>query len=566
MSSDSREVTNTSLPSDSSAITQLPLDVFQSADILLKLQSGVFNKKRKMSDQSENPKTLTNPENDKMIVDDTSTSDYCDKNQTRNASSEKIINRQQPPNGFRYDESLKGECKIMIESSLPNTPAKDFNRLTYAKILNSKYKNCIVDVKSSGFGKLAVFTKSACAANIILDDKSLESKGLKAFIPSYFVTSQGVIRNIPLDISEKEIKENLEILGYHHNNSAVINVRRLSRKTINNETKKAEYVPSNTVLLTFNNKSLPSKVSIFNASLNVEKYTPPVKACWKCLRYGHISKYCKSEKKCRKCGESAHEENVTCPLDDKDPVCVHCSGPHLPHSSDCPEFNFQKDFRAYAVNHSLTFVEAKAVLRPKKSKKTLQNSSSAPLVDFNFSNFPELGECSSTLAPTVSPSQTSYSERITSFPIKSSHPAMTKQTFSNTKQNLPSHKNTKNNTKFSHLYATRLPSSLPNGFALHPHEGRKNSTNILFSGSQLQSLNDNSLQSVSLSPSSKNLSSENLTAAKIINNLMTNLSKLLNFSTDFSPNTEEFILLKNISAEFTSLLNSFSKPNNGQSE
>lgn len=277
-----------------SPLTENPLrendssDVFQAADALLNFQNS--SKKGKVLEFQFTPSEMQpGNQSSHMVIDE-------DLSNPLSQHTNDLQNAQSPlKRNLQYDESLKGECKIIIENSSPNKSAKDLNRLTYAKILNAKYKDCIVDVKSSGFGKLSVFTKTARAANFILNDRSyLKSKNLKAFIPSYFVSSQGVIRSVPLDISEQELKDNLEVLGFHHNNSAILEVRRLSRKTINDETKKPEYVPSQTVLLTFNSKSLPSKVAIYNTSINVDPYTPPVKMCWNCLRYGHISKYCKS--------------------------------------------------------------------------------------------------------------------------------------------------------------------------------------------------------------------------------------------------------------------------------
>ena len=92
--------------------------------------------------------------------------------------------------------------------------------------------------------------RSARDANAILDDKSLENKGLRASIPSYFVTCQGVISGISLEVSEKEIVENLVIL----NNVYKINpieARRLDRKIIDKDTNRVSHVPSRSVLLTF---------------------------------------------------------------------------------------------------------------------------------------------------------------------------------------------------------------------------------------------------------------------------------------------------------------------------
>ena len=87
----------------------------------------------------------------------------------------------------------------MIEStSNSNDSDKNLDRFKFAKLFNNMFQNSIIDVNSSGFRKLSVVIMSACEANAILDNKSLENKGLRASIPSYFVACQGVIPGISL--------------------------------------------------------------------------------------------------------------------------------------------------------------------------------------------------------------------------------------------------------------------------------------------------------------------------------------------------------------------------------
>ena len=135
---------------------------------------------------------------------------------------------------YRYDEAERGPCKVVIERSANSDLAdKDLNRFKYAKLFNVTHKNSIVDVNSSGFGKLAVITKSARKVNVILNDRSLEGMGQWASIPSYFVSSQDIIRGIPLDMTEQEIRDNLVTLDGSQRAVSLSDVRRLDRKNIN---------------------------------------------------------------------------------------------------------------------------------------------------------------------------------------------------------------------------------------------------------------------------------------------------------------------------------------------
>ena len=382
---------------------------------------------------------------------------------------------------YRYDEAERGPCKVVIERSANSDLAdKNLNRFKYAKRFNVTYKNSIVDVNSSGFGKLAVITKSAREANVILNDRSLEGMGLRATIPSYFVSSQGVISGIPLDMTEQEIRDNLVTLGGSQRAISLLDFRRLDRKNINKDTNKVEYVPSRSVLLTFKGRTLPQKVSIYNAATNVQPYTPPVKICWNCLRYGHISKQCRSKARCKRCGDLVHNDSP-CPCTNGAPKCVHCKGPHLPNSRDCPEYKFQNDFRTYATTHCLTFAEAKKILRPKKSGTQSHNSTPAPSIfNFNFSSYPDLGDTPAPSSNVPYFPQTSYSEVARSVPTPncSGSSSTTARLFSKTrdpqnKQGPESIKRRRNSTPItnpfsSSLYNNRIQSTLPNGCALLP--------------------------------------------------------------------------------------------------
>ena len=382
--------------------------------------------------------------------------------------------RTRPPLDYRYDESQRGSCKVLLErlanSDLAN---KDLDRIKHAKLLNSTYKNSIVDVKSSGYGKLSIIVNSAREANIILNDKSLESMGLRASIPSYFVSCQGVIGGIPIEMSEKEIIDNLVILNNVHK-TKTIEARRLDRKMFDKETNKVSYDPSRSILLTFRGRTLPERVAIYSASTNVEPYILPAKICWCCLRYGHVSKHCRSKSRCKRCGESAHTDDSPCPNANSPPKCVHCSGPHLPNSKECPEFIFQQDFRSYVIHNCLTFVEAKAILRPKKPNNRRPTN-----------NYPGLrDDLSLTSAPcSFTPSsQMTFSEALRSSPytctppsqgapppLLSLDPQMTKSKLPHVPESANRRKISTPNPSFSHLYNTRSPSSLLNGFALQSH-------------------------------------------------------------------------------------------------
>ncbi|KAL3290389.1 hypothetical protein HHI36_023730 [Cryptolaemus montrouzieri] len=73
----------------------------------------------------------------------------------------------------------------------------------------------------------------------------------------------------------------------------------------------------------------------------VELYIPPVAQCKKCLRFGHIQKYCRGQYRCRKCGKS-QEDLTPC---DKNQVCIFCDHPHFATDKQCREHIRQAKIR-----------------------------------------------------------------------------------------------------------------------------------------------------------------------------------------------------------------------------
>ena len=193
--------------------------------------------------------------------------------------------------------------------------------------------------------------RSAKEANKLLDDRSfLSSSGLSAFVPLSFISSQGVIRDVPLDVSDHELLVNLEVLGCLRSKISVMNVRRLSKRFLDEDTKSNRVEPSSTILITFHGQDRPDKISFFGVSKVVKDYVPQARMCLNCLRYGHISANCHSKTRCKQCGGLAdHKEENPCPNENSPPEYANYEGPHLPNSKDCPELGLQKELRAYVT-------------------------------------------------------------------------------------------------------------------------------------------------------------------------------------------------------------------------
>ncbi|KAG0415202.1 hypothetical protein HPB47_007650 [Ixodes persulcatus] len=82
----------------------------------------------------------------------------------------------------------------------------------------------------------------------------------------------------------------------------------------------------NTILVTFEGRNLPRKVSYMNEVLNVNEYRPRPLVCFQCHGLGHKKDVCpKNITRCGSCG-SLHDGMEEC---SQTPKCINCGGAHL---------------------------------------------------------------------------------------------------------------------------------------------------------------------------------------------------------------------------------------------
>ncbi|XP_051162200.1 uncharacterized protein LOC127282142 [Leptopilina boulardi] len=365
----------------------------------------------------------------------------------------------------KYENSNKGKCPIFLQRD-PNSKdlSKDLNHVSVGKIIHNLYPGKVVGIYPSGRGKVRVITNSGRAANQISSDPTLKSKGLFAIIPSSFVTCQGIINNIGIDISTDEILEHAEVVGVNKD-IKIIGAMRFNRKKIDQDNT-VKYEPSTTVLLTFQGTCIPERVAIYKGSSPVRPYVPDPRMCLNCLRFGHIAKHCRSKPRCQQCGGSAPhtDDSNPCTHASGPPRCANCNGPHKPSSKQCPEFTFQKEVRYYATQHKMSFDEAKEILKPKKVTRHINS--------FNFSDFPDLVD---QQAPSASLTQNQTLTSKNAYFLKC-HPLTITilNGYQTTRHTLAYTKHKKNNSSSSSFFATnwnngRSNISMPNGFALSKH-------------------------------------------------------------------------------------------------
>ena len=214
-------------------------------------------------------------------------------------------------------------------------------------------------IKSIGRNRITLNFSSATQANTFKTSPILPKYGYKAFIPSFSVTKMGLVRGIPAEWSPEEIIQYVSFPGNY--SCPILKVRRLNFKTMVDG--KPIWKPSQTVVLTFDGQSLPSKIFVFYNALPVEQYIYPTIQCFKCCRFGHTKLQCRSKPRCFKCGDDHSAES--CSVDEGRAFCISCRGCHFATNRKvCPEFSRQTSIKTAMAEKAISYSEASKLHAP----------------------------------------------------------------------------------------------------------------------------------------------------------------------------------------------------------
>lgn len=224
-----------------------------------------------------------------------------------------------------YDETEEGnfaDFLVLIDSleEFEINGLKKFARINTIKlfqILESlKLNEGILRIKKIGYKRAKILVKSAKDANnIVKRSEDLLKNKLRPFIPLNFVYKFGIVKDIPLEISEKKILENIQ------SDIPIHSISRMTRFDAESNSR----VNTNSIKIAFKGPSIPDEIFIFLSASKVKYFIPKTKQCLKCGRLGHLANFCKStEKRCLKCGKKG--ENCIPNCDKKVQLCLLCGG------------------------------------------------------------------------------------------------------------------------------------------------------------------------------------------------------------------------------------------------
>lgn len=249
--------------------------------------------------------------------------------------------------------NLRNNFGVYITAKTDSLP----KQLAFAKLLAKYNIQGIETIKYKSPFKLLIKFKTEQDTNNFLNNKITQDHEWVCRNINELHYCYGVVRDIDIDIEDKELKEIFEC------DTKILSIKRLLRKDSD-----GKWIKSETVRIGFEGSNLPEFIKAYGCRMAVDSYMHPVTQCSKCWRYGHVSQFCPSKTLiCPKCG-GKHENCET-----KSFRCVNCKGNHISFmKSVCPAFEKERNIRIYMGNHMCSYKFAVN----KMKEETLKNTSS----------------------------------------------------------------------------------------------------------------------------------------------------------------------------------------------
>jgi hypothetical protein len=214
-------------------------------------------------------------------------------------------------------------------------------QMALARFLRDENITNINKIKYKSAYKVFIVLNDKGQAENLLKNEKLLQLDIRAQLTDQKSVSYGIIRNVDLDMNEKEILENVS------GPFDILSAKRMRR--INYENK---WVECETVRLCFKSVSIPLTVEAYGIKFKVEKYVFPVTQCSACWKFGHTKKFCSNKVLCPKCGE-AHDNCETVVY-----KCLNCKGNHMALNKSCPAFVKEKEIRLLMSEKDVTYKKA----------------------------------------------------------------------------------------------------------------------------------------------------------------------------------------------------------------
>ena len=307
-----------------------------------KAQKPSLSKKTKQENQKKKKGTKTLNNNHKEIEQgeqttseiSPSTNNILSEYDIIETVSDSVISESkqqiQPPLEHSAKEhSDKEEEFIVLVDNIdsPFTNSVDIKREVAKFYPEVEIKHCYPLPK----GGIALHTTSLDFQNILLSEwppgAFRTARKVKSHKPLSLSTQATiVVKSVPTFLSEDEIKCDIK-----SNYQVEVSIKRLRYRSNRLNRPIIKITSDRETIQSWQKNGIALNKRLYPCE-PIQKDTPT--RCFNCQRFGHIAKFCRSEKRCEQCSEK--HSTLDCPKNST--KCCNCSQEHPASSLDCPHY------------------------------------------------------------------------------------------------------------------------------------------------------------------------------------------------------------------------------------
>lgn len=237
--------------------------------------------------------------------------------------------------------SPKHNLTVIIKPVDAKNVITRFNPLTLKDAFEKVLPDSVLQVRPNHrLNLLALDTRNAAATERFLKVSTVGGIAVRAYEPRPKNCGVGVIKEVPVDLSNSEILEALR------QRVPVISARRLGEKSEN-------------VRIVFCTETTPEHVILGYTRYRVYEYHETPRQCTKCQRYGHVASVCRLSQRCPRCG--GDHERSACATENL--RCANCGRTHESTDSHCSVRQKEKAIYRLKTSENIDYMAAKAALQ-----------------------------------------------------------------------------------------------------------------------------------------------------------------------------------------------------------
>lgn len=179
-----------------------------------------------------------------------------------------------------------------------------------------------------------------------------ENKILDLSIALNNIRTKGIIKDWDKEMSLIELAEAI------YDSRGVTSLQRMTFKRSNNKKEgTTEWAFGNNIIITFEGRSIPSELSLWSGATGIKiyPYIEKVVQCYNCFKYGHVSKICRSPRRCVICGEAFHDRCM------ENNRCINCGLNHRSDDKRCEAYQYNRELKSIMAKCECNIYEAKRI-------------------------------------------------------------------------------------------------------------------------------------------------------------------------------------------------------------